>query len=672
MSLRRKFFLAFAIILLASLVGMAINGLMALKLFSLNKQMEVTTSAVSEQYLPLLELIKNLEIDILQVQGALTDIAATRDASHLQEGLAAADQAIENFHYHHGASLDMVRALGMNDAERALEGIALAFDPFAETGRVMAESYAANGDSADHSLKEDFDSAALGLSALTESLVETTQIGVAQSATTLFETRTELEASIRRQAFLQGVSAAISLTLVIIVLFLMDRLMIRPLARMTETTTRMAEGDLAVEIPGVERRDEIGLLAHAVEIFRGNALKVRQSAAQQDAEHRRNRRKLQSEVLALTNAIDEEVSGAIGTVMSVAESMLDTSAALDSTVTQVRDQSQSAAGAAATATGSVDAVAAAAEELSTSVAEISRQVSQSTRIATEAEREAGAVGDIVAGLTREAAGVGEVVGLIQQIASQTNLLALNATIEAARAGDAGKGFAVVAGEVKNLANQTSRATEQITSQVTAIQRATGDAVDALRAIATTIGEISGISSSIAAAVDQQNVATREIARSAQDAAQGTQQAASHIGDVAHATEETGARSQQVRESATSVRDRLSAMKATINHIVHAGAEENRTANQRHTINIATTVHLNGDNRPCLLQDIALIGTGILDRPLKAPRGTEFDCDLPSLGRWKGSVVAVTDQNTHVRFDLDEQQSARLEEFIASRQKVATG
>ncbi|WP_291720918.1 methyl-accepting chemotaxis protein [Magnetospirillum sp. 64-120] len=670
MSMRRKFFLAFALILVVNLAGMAVNGAMALRLFDLNHKMEGTTSAVTERYLPLIELIKNIEIDILRTQATLTDLAASRDPAALEAGLTKVDETVDGFRYHLQASQEMTQALGLADASRTLEGVALAFEPFLESGRAMAQAFAGNDIQGGFRLKEDFDGAALGLQTLTESLVEESQGGVAQSATTLFEDRDQLENAVRNQAWLQGASAVLSLALVVVVLIAFDRQMVEPVARVTDITARMADGDLSVDIPGLDRKDEMGRLAHAIEVFRGNALKVRQSAAQQDAEHRRNRRKLQSEILALTNAIDQEVSGAISVVMTQADSMLDTATAMDSTVARVLGQSQEASGAAQTANGSVDAVAAAAEELTASVGEISRQVEQSTRIATEAEREADKVGTIVSGLQREAQSIGEVVSLINDIASQTNLLALNATIEAARAGDAGKGFAVVAGEVKSLANQTSKATEQIAGQVGSIQRATKDAVDALAAIAATIGEISSISGGIAQSVNQQSSATQEIARAAQDAAQGTQQAAAGIDDVAGATEETGTRAHEVRESATAMRQRLGTMKDAIDHIVRSGAEDNRHANERHTINIAASLILGGDRRPCLLQDVALIGTGILDRPFPVPRGSEFECELPNIGTWKGSVVAVTEQNTHVRFDLDEAASAKLEEFIAARKKSA--
>src|SRR5690606_15317887 len=122
----------------------------------------------------------------------------------------------------------------------------------------------------------------------------------------------------------------------------------------------------------------------------------------------------------------------------------------------------------------VQTVASAAEELSASIGEISRQVSQATGVAARAVENARRTDMTVRALSEGATRIGQVVELISNIAGQTNLLALNATIEAARAGEAGKGFAVVASEVKNLAAQTSKATEEIGSQITQIQAATRD------------------------------------------------------------------------------------------------------------------------------------------------------------------------------------------------------
>src|SRR6202000_3244454 len=138
------------------------------------------------------------------------------------------------------------------------------------------------------------------------------------------------------------------------------------------------------------------------------------------------------------------------------------------------------------ASSNVQTVASAGEELSASIQEISRQLSQATRITGEALTRAGQTDGQVQGLVQAVEKIGDVVRLINDIAGQTNLLALNATIEAARAGEAGKGFAVVASEVKSLATQTARATEEITGQIQAIQSATQGSVQSIRAITTVI------------------------------------------------------------------------------------------------------------------------------------------------------------------------------------------
>jgi methyl-accepting chemotaxis protein len=194
-------------------------------------------------------------------------------------------------------------------------------------------------------------------------------------------------------------------------------------------------------------------------------------------------------------------------------------------------------------------VASATEELSASINEIRRQVSESSRIAERAVDEAGRANVTVEALAREAQQIGEVVMLISDIASQTNMLALNATIEAARAGEAGKGFAVVAAEVKNLATQTAKATDDIGNRIGEIQGSTKGTVDVIASIRRTIEEISGISTAIASAVKEQGAATKEIARNVQQAAQGTGEVSSNIAGVTEAAEKTGTAASQVLGSA---------------------------------------------------------------------------------------------------------------------------
>ena len=137
----------------------------------------------------------------------------------------------------------------------------------------------------------------------------------------------------------------------------------------------------------------------------------------------------------------------------------------------------------------VNTAAGATDELSSSIAEIARQIAQTNEVVHMAVEEAQSTNGEMTTLADSAQKIGDIVKLIQTIAAQTNLLALNATIEAARAGEAGRGFAVVASEVKSLAVQTAKATEAIAGQILAVQGSTASAVESIRLITQRMQEI---------------------------------------------------------------------------------------------------------------------------------------------------------------------------------------
>ena len=226
-------------------------------------------------------------------------------------------------------------------------------------------------------------------------------------------------------------------------------------------------------------------------------------------------------------------------------------------------ESINVASAAEQATVSVQTVASASEELTSSIGEISRQVSHSAEIASKAVDAATITNDTIQELAEGSKRIGEVINLINDIAEQTNLLALNATIEAARAGDAGKGFAVVASEVKNLANQTAKATEDIGEQISSIQGSTGEAVSAIASISSTISEMNEIATTIASAVEEQGAATNEISRNVQEAATGTADVSQSIISVKSGAEKTGEASGAVQNSAQQLSDQFNSFRSEI-------------------------------------------------------------------------------------------------------------
>ena len=317
-----------------------------------------------------------------------------------------------------------------------------------------------------------------------------------------------------------------------------------PVIALTGRMSRLAAGDVAEEIPGAARSDEIGAMAAAVQVFKDNKIVADRLAAEKEAENDTKMRRA-SALDDLTRAFETKV-GELVRGLSAASSVMETTAqSMSETAGATNRQAAVVASASQQTSGNVQTVASATEELSSSISEISRQVAQSTEIAGRAVENARRTGDTARSLAEGAQKIGDVVTLIQSIAEQTNLLALNATIEAARAGEAGRGFAVVASEVKSLAGQTAKATTEISEQIAAIQQTSDETVAAIRNVVDVIAEIDQIGTAIAAAIEEQGSATKEISRSIQEAARGTHEVNSNITGVQQAADDTGAASSRV-------------------------------------------------------------------------------------------------------------------------------
>lgn len=360
---------------------------------------------------------------------------------------------------------------------------------------------------------------------------------------------------------------------------LMSRSISRPIGDMTKVMAQLANGQLEVAVSGVGRRDEIGAMADAVQVFKDNGLRARaleeegaHMRAEAEAERGRadaERRKTEAEqahvvqILAqslgqlskgdLTCRISEDFQGQYRQIQvdfnAALESLQEAMSAIASASGGIRGGSDEIAAASDDLSrrteqqaASLEETAAALDEITATVqksAEGAKQVSSAASAAKrDAERSEVVMRDAVSamGEISESSGqIGQIIGVIDEIAFQTNLLALNAGVEAARAGEAGKGFAVVAQEVRALAQRSAEAAKEIktliassSNQVERGVKLVAETGSALNTIAVKVSEIDMLISEIAESSQQQATGLNQVNVAVNQMDQVTQQNAAMV------------------------------------------------------------------------------------------------------------------------------------------------
>jgi aerotaxis receptor len=424
---------------------------------------------------------------------------------------------------------------------------------------------------------------------------------------------------------------------------------IRPIIRMTGIMTQLAEGRNEIEIPSSARKDEIGAMARAIEIFRNNARENELLRRRQEEDRLQSDAAVKRERLLLTETLENEVKETVGDITVQSNKLSDNALKLAQTASHLREMAQEVSGLVEATNRNVETVASATAELEASSRSISSQIDHSTKLATQAREGAEVANSEVAGLAHTASSIGNVVTMIQEIAARTRMLALNATIEAARAGEMGKGFAVVADEVKSLAKQTEDGIAQVNSQAEAITQSTAKAVGIVDAVAGGIRDIDAVTVEVARASEEQRAATAEIMESASQAAASTRSVADNVARMMEGVELTGVTAGQVNDLSALVNRDIAGLQQRLYVILRSSVGGDQGDAHRRTAAIAFRGDFAGQIVTGFTGDVADSGVLVVADGNAVVNPADGSCELKGVGRFKARLVAQDPLGIHVEF-----------------------
>ncbi len=411
----------------------------------------------------------------------------------------------------------------------------------------------------------------------------------------------------------------------------MSRVITRPLLALTSAMSGLAQGTMTIAVPALERRDEIGRMARAVQVFKTNEIERRLLQTNLDAGQATAKLR-QEETDQLIGFFGRGVSGVFTSLSGTSADMAKTSISLEHSAARTGDQATKVLGEVEQTTIAISAVAAAAQELTASIDEVTRQVGESAQGAASALQQADDVVAKVGEMRQAAQQIGTVVGLISNIASQTNLLALNATIEAARAGESGKGFAVVASEVKALANQTAQATDEIARQVATMQAATTGVAASIQSISATVRSVSEITTASASAVRQQGSATQEIARSIEQVSSIAASTSRSMQDVRAMVTEASANAAGVKQTSASLSDSTKLISSEVQEFL-AALRDLGVGEPLRTLDVSLPASAMVDGHTCNGRIVRLSSAlALFEGPLQAAPGALVELRIDALDR----------------------------------------
>jgi methyl-accepting chemotaxis protein len=387
------------------------------------------------------------------------------------------------------------------------------------------------------------------------------------------------EAAVSSSVTMIWESLAAAFVIAIIAGLMIGSTISKPLVAMTAAMKRLAGGETQVDVPGIGRKDEIGEMADAVQVFKDNAIeKVRmereaeenrslsdKERMEREAQKARDAADIQVAVEALGNGLTqlangnvafrlnspfvqhldslrEDFNGSVSKLHDALRTVGQNARGIDAGANEIRAAADDLSKRTEQQAASVEETAAALEQIATTVRDSARRAEEVGGLVTKTRQSAENSGDVVRNavlamqqIEKSSGEISNIIGVIDEIAFQTNLLALNAGVEAARAGEAGKGFAVVAQEVRELAQRSATAAKEIKTLISTSSQQVQSGVELVgntgKALEGIVSEVQHINQHVNAIVEssrEQSIGIQEINSAVNTMDQGTQQNAAMV------------------------------------------------------------------------------------------------------------------------------------------------